>query len=49
MPDVRTPEGRKDLVERWDGGWVGLGQLGFIRVTRAGEVGGSRWPPNWGS
>lgn len=53
IPDLGDGKVREDLLGRWDGGWVGLGFLRFVRVSRGKdgevEIRESRWPPNWES
>ncbi|KAL1620419.1 translation machinery-associated protein 16 [Diplodia seriata] len=44
-PDVRDAA-TVEKLRAWDGEWVGCNALKFVRVTKAGEVRDSVWPPN---
>ncbi|OJD34719.1 translation machinery-associated protein [Diplodia corticola] len=44
-PDLRDAA-TVERLRAWDGEWVGCNALKFARVTKAGEVRESVWPPN---
>ncbi|KAF2663478.1 hypothetical protein BT63DRAFT_430323 [Microthyrium microscopicum] len=45
VPDLGD---EKNLValEEWNGRWIGLNIVKFVRVSRGGVVSASKWPPN---
>lgn len=45
VPDLRDGDVVKMLKE-WNGDWVALGQMKFVRVDDKGTVKDSQWPPN---
>jgi translation machinery-associated protein 16 len=44
MPDVTDPA-TLEAIKRWNGRWVMLNTMGFVRVTREGERRESGFPP----
>ena len=44
MPDVTDPV-TLEAIKRWNGRWVMLNTMGFVRVTREGERRESGFPP----
>lgn len=44
IPDLRDEETLFSL-RNWQGEWSGLNTMGFVRVTRKGEVKESSFPP----
>ncbi|KAL1301654.1 hypothetical protein AAFC00_005874 [Neodothiora populina] len=48
MPDMQDANNLAKLKE-WKGEWVGLGQIKFVRVEKAGRVRESAFPPKGGA
>lgn len=48
MPDL-TDEQTLQRLDVWDGSWLSLGQIRFVRVQKDGTVKESQWPPRGAS
>lgn len=48
MPDL-TDEQTLQKLDAWNGSWVGLNQIRFVRVQKDGVVKESQWPPRGAS
>jgi translation machinery-associated protein 16 len=48
IPDLSNQENLEKL-KNWNGEWVGMNVMKFVRVTKAGEIRSSSFPPKGNS